>query len=236
MRIMIFVLFALALASPAHADLTLQYQDEEGAHLFTMFVKGQRMRLETHADANAMLYDASKSEITILELSERQYTVLDRATAQRMRQQMEQAFEMMRRQGIDPSTMGMGDMQVRVRAQSVSTGQSRTVEGRRCDVYRYVVNDEVTTLACVVKHSELGVSDAEWETIIGMFDSLSEFLSGMLPQGASSIEVMPTEGLPVEASQPDGSDLQRLSKIEHAPLQDSLFSVPRGFRRVSMER
>lgn len=228
MRILIFVLFALALATPAYADLMLQYQDEEGAHLFTMYVKGQRMRLETHEDASAMLYDAAKSEITILELSDRQYTVLDRATAQRMRQQMEQAFEMMRRQG-------MGDMQVRVQVQSVSTGQSRTVEDRRCDVYRYVVNDEVTTVACVVKHGELGISDAEWATITGMFDSLSEFLSGMLPQGATSIDFMPTEGLPVEASQPDGSDLQRLSRVEHAPLQDALFSVPRGFRRVSID-
>lgn len=236
MRILIFVLFALALATPAYADLMLQYQDEEGAHLFTMYVKGQRMRLETHEDASAMLYDAAKSEITILELSDRQYTVLDRATAQRMRQQMEQAFEMMRRQGIDPSTMGMGDMQVRVRTRSVSTGQSRTVDGRRCEVMRYEVNDEVTTLACVVKPDALGISETEWATITGMFDSLSEFVSGMMPQSATSIDFMPTEGLPVEASEPDGSDLQRLSKIEHAPLQDALFSVPRGFRRVSIDR
>jgi len=236
MRILIFALFTLVLAMPAQADLTLQYQDEGGAHLFTMFVKGQRMRLETHEDASAMLYDADKAEITILELSDRQYTVLDRAAVQQMRQQMEQAFEMMRRQGIDPSTMGMGDMQVRVRARSVPTGQSRMVDGRQCDLMRYEVNDEVTTLACVVKHSALGISDAEWATITGMFDSLSEFLSGMLPQGAASIDFMPTEGLPVEASEPDGSAVQRLSKIEHAPLQDALFSVPRGFRRVSMGR
>lgn len=238
MRKFIFpILLAAVVAAPARADLTLEYQDGQGAQIFSMFVKGQRVRMESSGGhATVTLFDAGNRELTVLEPGDRSYMVIDPATIQEMRRQMEQALDMLRRQGIDPSTMGLDDFMPKVEARVVRTGESRTIDGRSCEVVRYEISDGFNSMACVVEPGTLGISDAEWAAISGIYEALADMTSQMLPSGGAAIELQSAAGIPLEAWDADGDYVQRLARVERAALDDSMFEVPAGWRRMHLGR
>lgn len=222
-------LTCLAVASPAQADLMLEYQDDQGAHAFSMFVKGKRMRMEAHGDhPTVTLFDADARELTLLDPAGRSYTVLNQETVRMMRQHLELALQAMGNQGMDVPTS--------VETRVVATGETRTVGEYECRVVRYQVQDEISTLACVVAPEAVGVGEAEWLTISETFAALADMASQLLPAGAGGLEMHPAAGIPVEASAVDGSSIQRLTRVEHAPLTDTMFRVPTGWRRVQIGR
>lgn len=222
-------LLVVVAAMPVQADLMLEYHDEQGAHAFSMYVKGKRMRMEAHGEhPTVTLFDADARELTLLDPAGRSYTVLNQETVRTMRRHLEQALQAMGSQGMDIPTS--------VQTQVVATGETRTVGEYECRMVRYQVEDQISTLACVVEPSAVGIGDSEWLTIAETFATLTDMASQLLPSGAGGLEMHPAAGIPVEASQADGTSVQTLTRVEHAPLADAMFRVPAGWRRVQIGR
>lgn len=223
----------LAFAWQAHADLTLKYEDDAGAPAMSLYIKGQQLRME--GDDGAMLFDAAKREITVLESRERRYVVIDEAAIDRLASQMREAMQMMERMGVNPESMGLAGMPERLESRDVRTGETRTVRGQRCAVVHHMVNDELSAITCVVPHGQLGISDADWRTMNAMFEMLTKMATDMLPSGMMSLDMTPTEGIAVEATDAGGRDRQVLADVDASALDASLFDVPSGWRRMRLD-
>lgn len=226
----ILLFTVLSFALPAHADLTLTYADGADKPSITMSIKGSQMRMDVHGDQAALLFDGGKREITVLHEAERSYMVFDRATLRSLKQQMEQAMQMMERMGMDPSQMGMSQRSV---PEEVATGRSREVNGWDCDEYRLEVDGKVESVACVASAAELGVSAGDYATMQSMFEMLADMAAEMMPAGLGAGETAPVDGILVES---DGSgEVQRLTRVSDAALDAATFQVPSGWKRQSME-
>jgi hypothetical protein len=223
----------LAFAGHAHADLTLMYEDDAGAQAMSLYIKGQQLRME--GDDGAMLFDAAKREITVLESRERRYAVIDEAAIDRLASQMREAIAMMERMGVNPESMGLAGLPERLETRDVRTGETRTVRGHRCEVVHHFINDELATITCVAPHGQLGVSDADWRTLNAMFEMLTKMATDMLPAGMMSIDMTPAEGVAVEATDANGRDRQVLADVDASVLDASLFEVPSGWRRMRLD-
>lgn len=224
----------LALCAPAHADVTLEYHDEDGEPAFTMLVKGGLMRMDTHDDEQSrMLFDAAKNEITVLHGQRREYIVLDEPTLERLQAQMRQAFEMMERLGMDPEALGLGAMPEPGR--QVRTGESRTVGGHRCDVFRYEVEGRAESISCVAPPESVGVPADDWQTVSAMFAMMRRMVSSIVPGGFDDFEFTPDDGVLIESTDGDGGNRQRLAGVDDATLDAAAFRVPAGWRRADLD-
>lgn len=229
----ILLLTALTFALPAHADLTLEYDDGAGQRALTFAIKDSRLRLDVHgSDAATMLFDGARREITVLDPSARSYMVFDRALMQSLKQQMEQAMQMMQQMGLDPEAMGMtgpGEMR------EIATGEKRTVGGWPCEVYRVEVDGKVDSVTCVTQPADLGISGAEFSTMQSMFEMLEDMAADIMPAGFGSAETAPVDGVMVESETVGGGGRQRLTRISDAAVDAARFEVPSGWKRQQMD-
>lgn len=229
----LMVVCCFAAAVPAVADVKLVYQDETGAPAYTISVQGDRMRIDMHdEESHATLFNATKEEMIILQPNKREYLVMDRASVEHIQKQMRQVMQMMEQYGMDPAAMGL-DKQ-RVAGEVVASGESRTVGGHRCEVYRYVVDGEVDTVSCVAAPGRVGISDGDWATIRRMYGMMSQLATDMLPEGMMG-DLPPMDGVIIESHDADGSNRELLSQVDSARLDRALFEVPSGWKRTALE-
>lgn len=227
------LLFVL-LAPPALADVTLAYEDGAGEPAFTLLIKGSVVRMETSgSDNGAVLFDAAANEMTVLDEGRRQYMVLDQAAVAKIQEQMKQALAMAEQYGMSPEAMGLDGMSGE-KPTEIETGESKTVNGFDCGVYRYEVDGAPEAFACIAPADEVGLAEADWQTMRRMYAMMMELAADMVPSDMSTFDMAPPDGIAVEAHSADGGDRQVLASVDDAPIDEDQFEVPAGWKRMDM--
>ncbi|MEX0899126.1 MAG: DUF4412 domain-containing protein [Gammaproteobacteria bacterium] len=232
-------LLIFALLSPsAFADVTLNYDngwEEDAVPQYSLFIKGSLMRIETHDGENAavVMFDADKREMTIIDPSRREYMKFDQATLARLQEQMKQALAMAAQYGMSPEQLGLSGA-AKEPTVTVTTGEKKKVRGYNCTVERYEIGDEIDGVACIATAKEVGLSDADWKTMERMFEMLTDMANNMMPGGLGGLDVAAPNGIAIEASDKDGSNLQMLTNIDHGTIDGSKFAIPSGYKRMEL--
>lgn len=222
----------LLLAVPAaHADTTLVYHDGDGRLSYQVRITADGVRFD-HREASdgVLLFDLKGKRMIALDTDAREYMVFDEATIASLRAQIEQAKRMAEQMGLKLDDLGIEDTPESV---EVSTGETKTVNGFKCTVHRVQVGDAYDGSACLATPGDIGMPAADWNALMGMYKVMTDIGSDML---GSELDFTPSSGIPVESAEEDGSDREVLVKVDRAAIDASVFEVPAGYRRVSLDR
>ena len=229
------LLLLTLLAPAATADVTLAYEDDAQQPTYTLSIKGDKLRMETHDSAGSVvLFDAAKREMTVVDAGRREYLVFDEASMARLQQQMKQALAMAAQFGLSPEKLGLGDVQERAAAVERKTGTTKTVGGHECAVFEYTIDGAVNGTACIADPGELGISAEDWRGMQSMFGMLMSMATDIVPVELGTVNLAPPEGIAIEARNADGSDAQVLASVDDAAIDASKFEVPAGYKAVEI--
>lgn len=113
----------------------------------------------------------------------------------------------------------------------VPTGESKTVNGKKCDVFKLEMEglgSFVDIKSCEVHYSKLGLSKQS-------FDRLYQITSKFMPQMKSMMDFQ-SGNMSIEStsSASFGTKPMRsvLKKVEEKELADSFFALPKGYKQV----
>lgn len=240
------LVIGLVLMGPAFAGTVIETESSQQG-MNRMIVSGDQVRMESRGQA--MLFDASAREMTVLIPSQSKYQVMDQQDVrklgeqmQQMRSQMEQQLQNvpedqraeMRKQ-MQSMMPGMGDQpEIRVEA----TGGSASVAGASCREARVLRDDQPTHEVCVAEPGALGIPDEDFETLMSMFGFFEEMAGvmggGNAEMGAPEMRQMMNElgGMPARAQAVDGSNSWQITGVEAHSVDASQFEVPADYEEA----
>ena len=185
----------------------------------------------------------------MIDLKEKSYVVLDRASMQAMGTQMASARSQMDAElaGLPPEQRAMvermmagggpaGAGTAAPKPSVVDTGRSESAEGRTCRVWNVTRAGAVATQHCVVPYETLP-GEEDVRAVVERIASLTEDLRNSLPQMQATIgdTAQGMNGYPVvtryfEGGKPTGRERHVTSWREESVAADK-FEVPKGFER-----
>lgn len=227
-----------AVAPLAVADLTIEFEGPDGARLSVLYIKGDDLRMDSFdQDEGTMLFNAERKEISIVEHERRRYMVIDQSTINEMRDAMDQAMQMIEQMGMSREQIEqmMPGMPEKVEIIHRRTGESREVGGRACEVVETRINEEIESTACVTSAGSLGIGSGEIATMKAMSDMFTAMAMDLIPDDMLTIDIDGMDGIPLEAYDAQGRVTERLSSVSDDAVDGSIFAVPSGFRRQSLE-
>ena len=228
----------LGLIAPlAAADVDLRFDDGSMA-----MVAGDRVLLGD--DEAAALFRSGESSFLMINYDERTYFRVEEGfmsdAMAGMQAQMEQMLaelpEAQRQMARDSMAQMMPQAQPAAKAPEVRrTGRRDSVQGYSCSEVEIVYDDGTTDTACVASAADLGVAEADLETLAGAFTTL---LASVRPGGDDDfyMDFSAMGGVPVRLQdvQDDGSPTLLLSVS--TDVDASRMAVPEDFREVSMDQ
>ena len=228
------------------ADATLVMMEKSGASPaeMTYNVKDGKVRMEDRNTGSVALYDSASATLTTIDTGRKAYHVLDRETVDRaagkMEEMMKQAQEMMKDMPEEqrrmmaqhmPGFAAMQDAPPEFRVER--TGKKDTVAGISCAMVDIFKNGEKSGSACVAKAESLGLAQKDLEAIGSMFAQMRSMASRFGHTQWPDLEDL--GGFPISGTQVETGTETRLESVSDEKLSDDLFSVPEGYRRMSME-
>ena len=234
----------LCAAVVARADVTLLLNTRSAGidGTETIFVAGERLRLETRQgdEHSAMIFDAASDTLTMLDDEERVYLDFNRESAEQLDRVRDQQVAALQKQfeaqlaalpaeeraALERSLHAdarPGSAQRRVERQ----GQTRTVAGFGCQVIEVYVEDDREQTHCVSGRETLGLSEAEYGTLMRMLAALERMA------GQDADATLDLGGFPVQTLEfAEGDEiLTQLKSIQRGPVALDRFRVPAGYRR-----
>ena len=115
------------------------------------------------------------------------------------------------------------------------TGKSQTIAGIDCKMVKITESGEPEGTACIAKTKDLGMSDADFETLASMFDTMRE-LASMGGNGGSVPDMRELKGYPISYSNPGDGSVSKLISASGDELDAALFEVPASYKRQSMPK
>jgi len=207
-----------ALAASGEADIAQS----------TIYVKGSRIRIAGEGEGEAyMIYDLESGTYRLVNPQERTYLEYGRAD---MEEQQREAEEMMAGLGVDMADMAAeSDMESDNNERFEALGRSAVINGFQTKAYEASANGRIGRGWCAKDES----------TLVKSFEALAAQAAAEEEDG-SDIEDLLCEGqLPVLVqvfdSYAEMYDVSELVAIERTPVSDELFTIPAGYKRVSME-
>lgn len=244
---------ALGLPTLAHADARIEYRATEGggASMQTVLVAHGKLRSEVDAQTSVIL-DPATDTMILLNHGDRTYIRMGRAEMERMSEglgaamaQMEQALANvppeMRGQmqemlgGMMPGGSGEGMVKV------TRTGQTDSVAGHGCTVYRTQVQGETLNETCmgdVAVLSDLSAADRRTlDSAMAMSQRLAESVAKGPMARFVDLSTFQPGMLPLRITDFSGNarSTSEFSGIDNAPLAADLFAVPAGYAEQKIE-
>jgi uncharacterized membrane protein YgcG len=248
--------------STAVADTTLQFTTNQGDKPNWVMIKDGMVRMVSSSPQGEQvsIYDNNRKTFTVLDDKEKTYMVMDRNTVQeqaqsfkQMQQQMmaqmqerlkempaeerQQMEEQMAKYGFGTGAKKAPQPQFTTR----KAGRTETVNGMQCEVYESLQDGKPVGQACVASIQSLGLSQADYNTLKGMFaftrDMAAQFAAAaggpMPPNPMSTFDNV--EGLPIKVSG-TGGEVMTLEGISHNSLSPNYFGIPVGYTRMDLSQ
>lgn len=238
----------LLAASSAVADAKLEYVDEQtGEVSTTIYIKGDRMRLDDTAGGGYTLFDGAKQEILFVDDKERTITRMDEAAMEEAATEVSSAMaelkrelekmppeqrEMMERMMGGVKDMGKSMFEVKVER----SGKRMNKGGYSCEHVVYSVGRVASTEMCVVEEGKLSLSRQDRATMQAMNRQMQQFAEKM-SQGIGmdfSFDPSVLGGFPVWMKDSDSEHGEVLRHDAKASIDASLFTVPKDYREEKL--
>ena len=248
------------------ADATLRFTETHADAGSTLMIREGKVRLEEREADGSMIYSLFDRELRTLTMimdEERSYAELTVAALEaqadqvremqegflrQMREQMEtmppeqraMMEQQMRQMGIDPAMLSGHDTPVPDLSslETRPTGERRTVGGVTCQGMDVHLGGELTNELCVAQPGDVGLSDADFNTLRDLFEFMQSLSEVAMAMGGPFAADMGAEMLPVLDGVPvlvrnlgDGSEV-RLQSVATDRLSDDLFLIPADYQRV----
>lgn len=240
------ILLALLPAGTAQAGLVVESTSSVNGPQ-TLTVANDRVRIDpARAGAPAMLFDAGRGRLVLLNRPASQYNVItverlntleERVTEQRerMRRSMEEAEGENRRRlqrRLERLPRVDGTAAIRIER----SGESTRINGFDCEQARATEEGENTHRLCISRVSNLGLTETTTATLRALFDFLARMRnllgSGTAPFDARVLQatLRQTDAFPVRIERSvDGSNWT-VRNIEKADIPTERFEVPADFK------
>ncbi len=238
------VLYFSVLLQSASAGERLEYKVKQASsqERVTLYVQGPNVRILSSADkASAVLYNADKRQIHILNHSEQSITTLDQSSLERLASLAQGMGEIANSQGSVlgdilktfglESELGEGS---KIDIKTLSG--EKTYSGQRCEVQQVFSDGQLSTQICLAK--SLRMQPAEKKTL----DSLTQFAQLLLRQGQVimtqfnlPIPLLPEtalQGTPVYIDDVTSKTIATLVGFKRIDVLPAQFALPEGYSRT----
>ncbi len=234
----------ISLATVSVADTSLTFSNKKENVAMKMQIANNMMRA-TSADDNSsyMIYNANNTTFSIFSANDKSYYVLDKEAIESLSDIGAMMDKMLEKQLAEmpesQRAMMRGMLEGALKAQMPKempkpeyslTGKTKSYNGIDCEVVKKKMKRNKSEF-CVVKYSEVGMSNAEYAVI----QSFQETVQKMAQQFGSdqSMDFSSLgEYIPVNYSQSGESGT--LSEVNHDELDSNLFAIPEGYKRMEM--
>lgn len=246
----------------AVADTTLQFTTNQGGKPNWVMIKDGMVRMVSSSPQGEQIsiYDNKRKAFTVLDDKKKTYMVMDRNTVQKQAQRFKQMQQQMMTQMQDRLKEMPAEQRQEMEQQMAKhgfgagaknapqpqfsthkTGRTETVDSLQCEVYESLQDGKPVGQACVASIQALGLSQADYNTLQGMFaftrDMAAQFASAaggpMPPNPMSTFDNV--EGLPIKVSG-TGGEVMTLEGISHDSLSPNYFGIPAGYSRMDMSQ
>lgn len=232
---------SMVLAAPVLADSTLIYTDKTNKSTMQYYIATGQVRLENEDDDSIMLYQADTDTLTVINTDDREYTVLDPAARQQLKEKMSAAMAEMKAKLKDMPPEArqmmqgmMGGLMNSVKPSVQKTGQQQTVGSYDCSIVKIMMGGEVATELCIASADEVGISEGDYQAMQKMGASMQQMAEAVLQGlGADFSAMGELGGVAVSIRDEDSQAL--LTSVSDSAIPASKFKVPAGYTRKSLD-
>lgn len=237
----------LLTVTAARADVTLSYLESNdagntGAQAFEVNIKAPKMRMNEQGGM-WMLYDSSIDTLFAVDPSRQKYTRINRERAAMMGGMVSAAQakmkEMMKNMSPQQRAMmeqAMGGMMPAEAPESTyrETGETRTIDRKKCRVGQLLVNDKMEHEFCVAAPKVVGVPPEDYAVMNKMFALMSALreVAGQFI-GRSMPDPKDLNGVVIQSRSNNGEH-HVLDDVSHKKLDAALFELPEGYQEEAI--
>lgn len=242
----------------AEADATIELSIRDSAsgtdpELQTAYVKEGRVMVRNAggSDNTDVLFVAGQENFTVISHAERNYITIDKRTVQNVGNKMSTMLaklkEQMAAQNMSPEQIDkleemysemLPDQESQPRKEFVDTGDSKSVNGVKCKMYKVLDDGNPAADMCVADRDSLGLSADDYDTLKAMHvfaDELAAEAASMMGPMASQIPQLGAkeiDGIPVEISDSSGDTTveTRLVNISTESFAHDLMVIPGDYQ------
>ena len=224
----------LAVSAVAVADAEMNFSDgsvgliSDGKVLF--------------GDAEAsILYEQGQDHFVVIEPKKRTYMRVDEGFGDSMRSEVNAEMEKMLA-SLPPDQRAMAEQRMKAMmpqmreertASARRTGKSDEVASFDCEVVEMVYDDgTLDSVVCVATRDELGLSDADYETLVGAMKAMREMAS-MGGGGSPESDFDELGGIPIRTTSRHHSS--ELVSFDDSGVDKTRLEIPDNFTEVSVQ-
>ncbi len=232
------VLAVLLLPLASRAGLIIE--GTEGGEASTTVLEGKRLRIDVTGSDGAMIWDGEERKIVYLEPRERRYRVITEGEAKALSAEAEKHLAQMSpevRAQLEQQMGGSKKAGARLTVKWERTGKSDAALGRRCDVYRQLLDGKLEGEACLVPFEALKIEAAD----LAALESFAQYMAALSPVGGSQsaawAELTKAPGFPAVTWKVEGgkrTEQFRATQVERTSVPAERFQVPAGYEEVPL--
>lgn len=198
------------------------------------------------AAGQVALFDSASGTFTQIDATRKTYMEMDRASMDQaadqvseMMKQVEKQFANMPKDQRDAMMKSMPGLAAQMDAKETGSYEFAWVggEGRyagvECKKARLTSPDGDVSDACIAMTDDLGMSDADFEALAAMFDTMADF-ARRFSGDADMPDVRKMGGFPIATNDPGNGSNSELTAYSDASLDAELFEVPADYTRQTM--
>lgn len=190
----------------------------------TLYIKKGKLRIEQQEEGEPMviIMDFKKRTIYTIYPNKKKYMAM---TLDEVEQKVKQAKDMMREMGLDVQKPTS-----EVKSTLKKTGKKKSINGFMCEQYIETTGNKTSEYWITRKISFKDVFGGYTEILKSL-----DAMSGEEPD--SSPELYNIDGFPILSvtKSENQTEKEEVLKIENKKLDDSLFTIPAGFKKVTMQ-
>lgn len=258
-RLMLLLCSGLwTVSAGADATIELSIRDSAsgaGPELQTAYVKEGKVMVRNAGGSNKtdVLFVAGQENFKVISHAERNYIIIDKRTVQNVGNKMsdmlaklkeQMAAQNMSAEQIDKlektySAM-LPDQESQPRKEFIDTGDSKSVNGFKCKIYKVLDDGNPAADMCVADRDSLGLSADDYDTLKAMHvfaDELAAQAASMMGSMASQIPQLGAkeiDGIPVHISDSSGDTMveTHLMDISTTPFAHDLMVIPGDYQQA----
>lgn len=245
-RASIFAVSVVMAASTAVvlADTRLTYKVTEGNTTASTMLIGQgKLRSDMDAGTSAII-DPTEGSMTLLDHANKSFTKIGKAELQQMADMMKQMEQMMANMPPEARQMMQGRMAGAgggtAPAVTADTGQTSTVAGKSCKVFRTTQGTRTTAEYCLADAAAIDLPAADRTTIVAALNWSKQFVETMAkgPLGSMAARTpFPAGMVPLRTTTFDAGGARstvEFVSVSTAAIPAETFAVPSGYKEQKL--
>ena len=231
-------------ATVAHADTTLKYTSTTDGASLIQLIDG-KVHMKTLGEENvSMIFDKNTGTFISLMHDQKQYIsfgpkeieALGNMAAVMQAEMEKQLAQMPEAQREQMREMMMGMMKDRMPKQAppptyTKTGVEKSFNGFDCEIVVKTSNNKESGDFCVTSYKDLGISQAEYDSIAGLM-KVAEKMASQFGQDDSMNFSALGQYVPVQYNMSHGTGT--LESVSHKTIDRAVFSVPEGYSKQEL--